>query len=782
MTCLDWAQKYHSRGWAPIPVPLGQKGPTIKGWPDLRLAAEELQRHFNTRSNIGLLNGEPSAGLVDVDLDCNEAVGLVQEYMPKTGLIHGRQSRPRSHYWIKVIDTIPTTKAFTDAEGKKIIEVRSTGTQTIVPPSIHPDGDPYLWDSHQNPAEIAAADLVKAVGYLAACSMLARAWPKPDSHVRNTLSLALAGMFLRAGFDDSFTERFIMNAARVGGDEEWHVRGKTVPLTKRTMDQGEPTTGRPTVGEIVGEKVAAKLCEYLGIAPERDSDLPRLDVAEGDLAKATAKAWEAIHRVNNPPQIFRANMAPAQVKVDETETPTMRKMEPEEIRHFLARCALWYTRRRIGNKIVERPAHPPMAVVRDMLAERDLPLPALHHIVEAPYFDRNGLLHAEPGYNPHLHLVYVPAPGFAIPSIPDVPSEQDFRLAHELILEELLGDFPFIGDAERAHAVALLLLPFVREMVVGPTPLHLIEKPTPGTGASLMADILIYPPLGRWPWPMTEGQDEDETRKRLTAKLRTGPSVVVIDNLERVLDSSSLASIIVSQRYEDRLLGKSEMVSGVARPVWVCTGNNPELGPQMARRIIRIRIDARAEFPWERSNFRHRKLKKWVEENRVRILCAVLVFIQKWIGAGKPLLPDDHPTKPQLGGFEDWREVIGGILEVCKVPGFLENQREVYRESDKKGKAWRSFVERWWAKYQDKPVGVRELFRLVVPMTEEEDPIDLKLGDGTDRALQTRLGKALAKNRGQVSGGYRIVEAGEYQHRSLWSLEHWKTRGHCEGG
>ena len=37
---------------------------------------------------------------------------------------------------------------------------------------------------------------------------------------------------------------------------------------------------------------------------------------------------------------------------------------------------------------------------------------------------------------------------------------------------ELLGDFPFTGDAERPHAVGFLLLPFLRELVDGPTPIH----------------------------------------------------------------------------------------------------------------------------------------------------------------------------------------------------------------------------------------------------------------------------------------------------------------------
>ena len=62
--------------------------------------------------------------------------------------------------------------------------------------------------------------------------------------------------------------------------------------------------------------------------------------------------------------------------------------------------------------------------------------------------------------------------------------------ARSLLLDDLLRDFPFTSVAERAHAVALLRLSFVRAMVDGPTPLHLTEKPTPGTGATLMVDAV----------------------------------------------------------------------------------------------------------------------------------------------------------------------------------------------------------------------------------------------------------------------------------------------------
>ena len=95
---LDAARWYRSRGYAPIPVPAGTKIPVLKGWQTLRLDEPDLPQHFNGTGNIGLLLGEPSGWLVDVDLDCEEAVALAPEFLPATGAKSGRPGKPASHW------------------------------------------------------------------------------------------------------------------------------------------------------------------------------------------------------------------------------------------------------------------------------------------------------------------------------------------------------------------------------------------------------------------------------------------------------------------------------------------------------------------------------------------------------------------------------------------------------------------------------------------------------------------------------------------------------------
>ena len=144
-TARDMAKTYiSSRGWKVVPISRSKKGPKIRGWPDLDIKAGEVDEYFQLDDNIGILLGEPSGGLTDIDLDAPEAVGLASTWLPDTGLIHGRPSKPESHYWYQV-KRCPDSKKYTDVDGTCLVEIRATG-QTMAPESLHPDRERVAWN------------------------------------------------------------------------------------------------------------------------------------------------------------------------------------------------------------------------------------------------------------------------------------------------------------------------------------------------------------------------------------------------------------------------------------------------------------------------------------------------------------------------------------------------------------------------------------------------------------------------------------------------------------
>ncbi|MHB1157672.1 MAG: phage/plasmid primase, P4 family [Phycisphaerales bacterium] len=161
------AGTYIHRGWAVVPIPHMKKSPLIKGWQNLQLTEAELPTHFNGKPmNIGVLLGEPSGWRVDVDVDHPEAVALARKYLPPTDARFGRESKPESHWEYCVTGAIKTTK-FQTANSAMLVELRSTGCQTVFPGSTHPSGEAVRWDADGEPALIDPAELLEAAQRLA---------------------------------------------------------------------------------------------------------------------------------------------------------------------------------------------------------------------------------------------------------------------------------------------------------------------------------------------------------------------------------------------------------------------------------------------------------------------------------------------------------------------------------------------------------------------------------------------------------------------------------------
>ena len=61
---------YIEHGFAPIPIHYKSKQPVNKGWPNLKIGTNDIGEYFGGQpTNIGIVTGKPSQGLVDIDID-----------------------------------------------------------------------------------------------------------------------------------------------------------------------------------------------------------------------------------------------------------------------------------------------------------------------------------------------------------------------------------------------------------------------------------------------------------------------------------------------------------------------------------------------------------------------------------------------------------------------------------------------------------------------------------------------------------------------------------------
>ncbi len=296
----DAALDYLARGWAPIDIPSRTKRPVRTGWQDERLTAEQIHDRFAREANVGILLGEPSGGLTDIDLDCPEALLLAAQFLPVTAAVFGRVATPRSHLLFRAAGRNKTTQfrdpLTGDADSRSmIVEVRSTGAQTLFPPSIHPSGEAVTWAEDGEPTAVDGEALVRATARLAAASLLARHWPQRGG--RHDAANALAGGLLRAGWSELETTHFLGAIASAAGDDELRDRMAAGTHTAQALAAGDPVTGWPTLAQHIDDKVLERVRGWLRLATvaPADSPSPRESQASAIVQLALGSGAELFH-------------------------------------------------------------------------------------------------------------------------------------------------------------------------------------------------------------------------------------------------------------------------------------------------------------------------------------------------------------------------------------------------------------------------------------------------------------------------------------------------------
>ncbi len=510
-------------------------------------------------------------------------------------------------------------------------------------------------------------------------------------------------------------------------------------------------------------------------------DLPSIQVNNRQLRDVLDDTWRAIAHINGDLSdldrlayfLFQRQGALVRLVANGSEGALEIEMaQDSSVFALLVHTANWI-------KVTEEAVlqiHPPHDLARVMMSFPHRDLPALEAVIRTPVFGRSGRLIHEAGYDRDERVWLQPRGQLDLSSIPETPGSEEIAAARDLLFDELLGDFPFVSRSDAAHAVAAMILPFVRRLFHGPTPIHLIEAPRPGSGKGLLANVISVVAHGTTCETKTLPGDEEEVRKLLTTELVKGRPLILLDNADerKSIQSGVLASVTTAEIWGNRQLGKLDSVCVPNLALWLMTANNPKLAGEMARRCIRIRIDPKIDRPWKRRGFRHQHLLDWARENRARLVCAVIVLVKAWIAAGSP----EHNIR--LGSFERWSSTVGGIIQNAGIPGFLESLDELYDASDKEGQEWRAFVEAWWEAFADVPQKVTDLNQFC---EREGLMLDLR-GDRSERSQQTRLGNALHSHRDQVYERYRIVKVeAPRKHRgtTMYGLEIQKSQSEASG-
>ena len=415
---------------------------------------------------------------------------------------------------------------------------------------------------------------------------------------------------------------------------------------------------------------------------QKGSDLPTIQLSGRPGREVVDEAKAALRDWNDPPVLFQRGTEPVQIATDDRGRPVIRELPEPVMDDCLDRAADFY--RSTEKKGAVRADLSKRYVDRIM---QTVDLPPLNSIVEVPVLREDGSILDETGYDESSRLYYEPNDDLTVPEILREPTEEQIEDAKEAIWEPL-QDFPFVDEASRANALALMLTPIVRpHLGEQNVPLAIVDATVQGTGKTLFVKVVSITSTGRPAATMNAPEGDEEWRKQITAQLLQGASIIAVDNVRGRLQSAPLEQALTTSLWQDRVLGKSQQVELPQRATWIATGNNVQPKGDMKRRVYPIRMDAEMERPWMGREFEIDNLQQWTKDHRGKLVAALLTLARGWFAAGRPA-----PETELIGSFEKWTRTVGGILEHAGITSFLDNLDEMLETVDDEAAEWTGFL------------------------------------------------------------------------------------------
>jgi hypothetical protein len=392
-------------------------------------------------------------------------------------------------------------------------------------------------------------------------------------------------------------------------------------------------------------------------------------------------------------------------------------------------------------------------------------------IIEAPALRPDGTILERPGFDPDSGLYFDPG-STEFPGIPARPTRRDAEAALAQLLEIIAG-FPFVDEASKSVALALMITPQIR-YAVRAAPLFGLSAPKMGSGKTLLSHLPAYIATGRSPALMAQADDPQEEKKRLLALLLEGSLVTVLDNCERALKSDALCTALTETMIRDRILGSTRTISVPTTTTWIATGNSLCIDGDLSSRTLLCTLDPRCERPEEREF--DVDLHVEVPMRRGELVVAALTIVRAFLVADAP-----RQKIPTFGRFEAWsrfaREPLVwlGMADPCETRRAIEARDPV---RDKLG----NLLEAWHAVFGDREQTIAAAIHETDPEhrlaavaagTDELGALRNALeavGEDRGRLDGRRIGAFVSRHAGRIERGFRADQAGARQGVALWSV------------
>ncbi len=750
------ARDFENRGWKKVVVPFGTKAAQAKAWQNSDPKPDVFRRGTH---NIGVQLGHKSGGLVDIDLDCPQAMLLADQFFPELkDAAFGRLRKDGTHvlghrlvmcpditekesvvkkYQFNAADEAEAVKSLNFPKGV-LVELRA-GQYTGFPPSWYPidddkpGPDEKLTWRHRGATALVPeipvmpfAEIKRMVGLLAFASLCLAAYPIKGG--RDEFCLKLAGALIHAGVGPADAGYFIERIAEAANDEEAGRRGEKADRTKMKADDGEQVNGLPAFLEAYGLAACEKTVrKWLGMtaktneakAGKAPADPPDKEcsiiMGVDELKDHATLIVRKLREANIP--IFRRDIEVLRIhrfpeKTTEGEVTyaangtVLRPNDWRWIRTEVDSLIDYYTETTSGHRKI----HPPLDSIQT-LSDRiaDLGLPELVGLTHVPTLDRD-----EPGYDPVTKIYHGYNKG-DFPKVPENPTKADAAAAGGRLLHHARA-FPWKADVDKAVYAAFLLTAVIRASIAF-APVFGFSARDPRSGKSKLAKCGGWLATGSEPATASFMGNKYNDTQAYWATLSSGAYMILYDNLEVGLPfyNDAIAQGLQSANIRARVLGESRTVLLPTRTLMAVTGNDLTSKKDMVERMLRCEIDPKTDKPGERVFDFDPELE--VLRDRASLVVDALTIMRAYQMCGERV-----KVAKAMGGFEEWSRLVREAVIWLGLGDPLGSIKSL-REDDASSDHELTVLAALWPRFKDgayftvSQIGTKEhTKRLLLPM------------------------------------------------------------------
>jgi hypothetical protein len=410
-----------------------------------------------------------------------------------------------------------------------------------------------------------------------------------------------------------------------------------------------------------------------------------------------------------------------------------------------------------------KPKDPPLTLCRTILAKSDrVGLRKLDAVITAPTLRLDGSVLDSPGYDAETGLFY--APDCDYPSIEQTPDATAIKAAIETLFHHPVSLYDFANANDKATYLAATLTGSIRQ-IFPLAPGFMGDAALGRTGKTKLVQVIamMAAPLDRLTVsPYTA--DNEETRKGITAGLRSGTPVLFTDNVVGTMRSSAWEAVLTAPGgvWSDRILGESRKGAYKTNALMLFTGNNCVLADNLCERILAIKIVTQSETPHLRQ-FTFDPVDM-ASQTRPQMIVAALTLLRAFIAAGKL-----RQTANKLGSFEQWDSLVRQCVMWLGIGDPIENIARM-RAHDPDSDRLLQFLTAIWRLKGNEPWTVADIGTVAEFRDDLREVIDGISANARNRS--NVLGYWLREKRDAWKGGMRIVEAGLDRRKArLWRIE-----------